>query len=99
MKARPVVPSTIQPSSVHPDGMVDLVGAKLGVGGFGSQTGLGPVPDHKRLHPGSFVSADVKPTFSLGMLISGLQAAAAALLIAALSGAHAKMWRDDHQFQ
>ncbi len=78
VNARPVVPSTIQPSSVHPEGSIDLVETKLGVGGSGLHVGLGPVPDQRRLQPGRSVSVDVKPTFSLGMDISGLQASAAA---------------------
>lgn len=87
MNARPVVPSAIHPSSVHPEGKGDLTETKFGVGGFGSQVGLGPVPTQRGLHPGRSVRVDVKPTFSLGMVISGLQARAAALLINGLSGA------------
>lgn len=90
VRARPVGPSAIQPSSVQPEGRGNDALIIPGVGGCGLHVGLGPVPTHRGLHPGSTVSgAEALPVDSLTICSSGLQAEAASLLTAALSGGQA----------
>lgn len=78
LSARPVVPSAMQPCSVHPEGKGDLGLMKLGVGGTGSQEGLGPIPTQRRLQPGRTVrGTEALPMLSFTIGISGLHAEAA----------------------